>query len=290
MGLLGLLQFLSSLRANSKILGEARSAEFGRRQAPAEKPNRSITAAAEAEAGGREIFIRAEKRQQKVDVFAHPKWGGETHVFSGEARQRSSSLKENLDVREGDRGGSCRYQSPSLFLFPNPPALVCGGGSRNRRALFSSVRRRCLLGLLGLLQFLSSLRANSKILGEARSAEFGRRQAPAEKPNRSITAAAEAEAGGREIFIRAEKRQQKVDVFAHPKWGGETHVFSGEARQRSSSLKENLDVREGDRGGSCRYQSPSLFLFPSGIWPARSLGRSRKTTPRWASSPAFNHL
>ena len=189
--------------------------------------------------------------------------GGETHVFSGEARQRSSSLKENLDVCEGDRGGSCRFQSPSLFLFPNPPALVCGGGSRNRRALFSSVRRRCLLGLLGLLQFLSSLRANSKILGEARSAEFGRRQAPAEKPNRSTTAAAEAEAGGRENFIRAEKRQQKVDVFAHPKWGGETHVFSGEARQRSSSLKENLDVCEGDRGGSCRFQSPSLFLFPN---------------------------
>ena len=54
---------------------------------------------------------------------------------------------------------------------------------------------------------------------------------------------------------------EKIDVFAHPKWGGETHVFSGEARQRSSSLKENLDVREGDRGGSCRYQSPSLFLF-----------------------------
>ena len=83
---------------------------------------------------------------------------------------------------------------------------------------------------------------------------------------------------------------EKIDVFAHPTWGGETHVFSGEARQRSSSLKENLDVCEGDRGGSCRFQSPSLFLFPSGFWPARSLGRSRKTTPRWASSPAFNHL
>ena len=54
---------------------------------------------------------------------------------------------------------------------------------------------------------------------------------------------------------------KKIDVFAHPKWGGETHVFSGEARQRSSSLKENSDVCEGDRGGSCRYQSPSLFLF-----------------------------
>ena len=48
------------------------------------------------------------------------------------------SQGENIDVREGDRGGSCRYQSPSLFLFPNPPALVCGGGSRNRRALFQA--------------------------------------------------------------------------------------------------------------------------------------------------------
>ena len=86
------------------------------------------------------------------------------------------------------------------------------------------------------------------------------------------------------------KKKSNHFTIAHPKWGGETHVFSGEARQRSSSLKENSDVCEGDRGGSCRYQSPSLFLFPSGLWPARSLGRSRKTTPRWASSPAFNHL
>ena len=164
---------------------------------------------------------------------------------------------------EGDRGGSCRFQSPSLFLFPNPPALVCGGGSRNRRALFSSDRRRCLLGLLGLLQFLSSLRANSKILGEARSAEFGRRQAPAEKPNRSITAAAEAAAGGREIFIRAEKRQQKVDVFAYPRGGRNTCVF-----WRGTSaiflLKEKISTCVREIGAAvCRFQPPPLFLFPN---------------------------
>ena len=207
-------------------------------------------------------------------------WRGTSAIFP---------FKEKVGDRTEDRGGSCRFPSPSFFLFPNPPALVCGGAAETAGRWFKRPAA-VPFGFLGLLQFLSSLRANSKILGEARSAEFGRRQAPAEKPNRSTTAAAEAEAGGREIFTRAEKRQQKVDVFAHPKWGGETHVFSGEARQRSSSLKENLDVREGDRGGSCRYQSPSLFLFPSGFRPARSLGRSRKTTPRWASSPAFNHL
>ena len=28
----------------------------------------------------------------------------------------------------------------------------------------------------------------------------------------------------------------------------------------------NFDVREGDRGGSCRFQSPSLFLFQAFGW------------------------
>ena len=148
-----------------------------------------------------ERFLYEQRNGSRKLMFSPPKVGGRNTCVFWRGTSAIFLSQGNFDVCEGDRGGSCRFQSPSLFLFPNPPALVCGGGSRNRRALFSSDRRRCLLGLLGLLQFLSSLRANSKILGEARSAEFGRRQAPAEKPNRSTTAAAEAAAGGREIFI-----------------------------------------------------------------------------------------
>ena len=139
--------------ANSTILGEARSAEFGRRLAPAEKPNMSIMASAPAAAGDREIFIRAEKRQHKVDVFDPPKWGGETHVFSGEARQRSSSSRRNFDVREGDRGGSCRFKSPLLFLFPNPPALVFDGEAAETAGRCFQRPAAMPLGFLGLLQF-----------------------------------------------------------------------------------------------------------------------------------------
>ena len=57
-----------------------------------------------------------------------------------------------------------------------------------------------------------------------------------------------------------EASRRKIDVFALPKWGGETHLFSGKGRQRSSS-QGNFDVCEGDRGGSCRFQSPSSFFF-----------------------------
>ena len=90
------------------------------------------------------------------------------------------------------------------------------------------------LGLLGLLQYLSSLRANSKILGETCSAEFDRRPAPAEKTNRSITPSAPAAAGDREIFYEQRNGSRKL-MFSPTQGGGETHVFSGEARQRSFS-------------------------------------------------------
>ena len=58
-------------------------------------------------------------------------------------------------------------------------------------------------------------------------------------------------------------------MFSPTQGGGETHVFSGEARQRSSSPRRNIDVREGDRGGSCRLQSPPLFFLFPGFWLAR---------------------
>ena len=101
--------------------------------------------------------------------------GGETHVFSGEARQRSSSLKENLDVREGDRGGSCRFQSPSLFLFPNPPALVCGGAAGTAGRCFKRPAA-VPFGSFGSSAVLKLAQGKQQNLG--RSAQRGVWQAP----------------------------------------------------------------------------------------------------------------
>ena len=128
---------LSSLRANRTFLGEARSAEFGRCPAPAEKPNRSITASAPAAAGDREIFLRAEKRQQKVGVFAYPRGGRNTCVF-----WRGTSaiflLKNKISTCVREIGAASAACSPlSSFFFPTLPPLF-GGGRRNRRALFQA--------------------------------------------------------------------------------------------------------------------------------------------------------
>ena len=134
----------------------------------------------------------------KIDVFAYMYPGGETHVFSGEARQRSSSARRKSRRVVGRSGRQLPLSVPSPLSFPQP-TRPCFVGAPKPPAAVSSDRRRCLLGLLGLLQFfLSTLTANSKILGEACSAEFSRRSsAPAEKPNMAIAASAPAEAGDR---------------------------------------------------------------------------------------------
>ena len=66
------------------------------------------------------------------------------------------------------------------------------------------------------------------------------------------------------IFSLLQMRQKKhTPPFER---STERELYFNKQKFRDLPLKENFDVCEGDRGGSCRFQSPSLFLFPSVGW------------------------
>ena len=112
--------------------------------------------------------------------------------------------------------------------------------------------------------------------------------------------------GGRGLFIYARRGEGsniiecgihnqlklgRILMFSPTQGGGEKHCVAWRGTSAIFLLKEeNRHVRgEGDRGGVSRLQSPLLFLFGFRLLAGTvALGRSsRKTTPRWASSPAF---
>ena len=131
--------------------------------------------------------------------------------------------------------------------------------------------------------------------GHWAAAGFGRRQAPAEKPNRSITVAAESAAGGREIFIRAEKRQQGAcfgliplapcDVLLPP-----SHL----AELPSSSLiMETIIARQSSHRFRHAFHSTShvarvwflgglVFVASQWRYPPRPQKNNFKSPPFWS--------
>ena len=141
--------------------------------------------------------------------------GRNTYVFWRGTSAIDLPPQGNFDVREGDRGGSCRFQSPSLFLFPNPPALVCGGGGAAETAGRCFKRPAAVPFGFWVFWVFCSFKARSGQTAKswakraARSLAGARRrlrnQIDPKGPtfsflNYSITVAAEVAAGDRDFF------------------------------------------------------------------------------------------
>jgi len=89
---------------------------------------------------------------------------------------------------------------------------------------------------------------------------------------------------------RSEEAEENDVFFAYPRKGGRnTCVFW---RGTSAILFREEKILTGGReiGAAAAAFSPLSSFFFGLLAGTAALGRSRKTTPRWASSPAFNHL